>query len=231
MAYPLGGQALINAILFYVEGQCMKLLQPQGGTHDQSIPNSIVSGAIAGGVQSIVCSPMELIKLRMQVQGMGEARSARNHTYRGPWQTTKLIWQKDGFRKGIMKGFNMTIARECTSFGLYFSSYRFFCKAFASTEGSVDDLGLFWRSLSGGMTGCVVWIASYPFDVVKTKIQTDGISGKHVYHGSWDCFKKLYAKNGSKVFFKGLNPCLVRGFLNNFSLLPAADYVKKYWPW
>ena len=229
MAYPLAGQAFINAIVFAVEGYTMSILQPEGGRLKTF--NSVISGATAGGVQSIVCSPMELIKLHMQLQGMGISNTDVKN-YKGPWRTTVDIWKKDGLRIGIMKGFWLTVARECTSFGLYFSSYRFFCQIFAGSSGkSLDELSIYWRSLSGGMTGCVVWIASYPFDVAKTKFQTDGISGKPEYRGSLDCMRKLYANHGLRIFYKGLSPCLVRGFLNSFALLPATDYVKKYWPY
>jgi solute carrier family 25 carnitine/acylcarnitine transporter 20/29 len=227
MAYPLGGQALINSIIFLVEGQCMSVLQPEGGKLKMS--NSVISGATAGAIQSIVCSPMELIKLHMQLQGMGEG--GRDVSYRGPLRTTIDIWKAKGMRRGLMKGFWSTVYRESISFGLYFSSFRFFCQLFAGKESSIDDLGVSWLSLAGGMTGCVVWIASYPFDIVKTKLQTDGISTNRLeYKGTWDCMKKLYRTSGIRVFYKGLSPCLIRGFLNSYALLPAAEYVKRYWP-
>lgn len=227
MMYPLIGQAIINAMIFSVEGQCMRILQPEGGKLKTT--NSIISGFVAGFVQSTVCSPMELIKLRMQLQGMGE--SGKGPTYRGPWQTTVDIWKKDGIRRGIMKGFWLTVGRECTAFSLYFSSFRFFTETMAGPNSSSDSLGPFWLGLAGGMTGCVVWIASYPFDVPKTKFQGDAVHGPAEYTGSYDCIKKLFKGYGPRIFYKGFNPCLVRGFLNGFALLPSVEYVKRYWPW
>lgn len=226
MAYPLAGQAFINAIIFSVEGQCMKYLQPEGGKLRTF--NSIISGATAGFVQSLVCSPMELIKLRMQMQGVGQ--QGKSASYRGPWDTSMDILKKDGIRKGIMKGFWLTVGRECVSLGLYFSSFRFFSNTIAGPDSSMDSLGPLWLGVAGGMTGCVVWLASYPFDVPKTKFQLDGAgSGKFEFSGSIDCICKLYSNHGWRIFYKGINPCLVRGFLNGFALLPTAEYVKRYW--
>lgn len=227
MTYPLAGQVLINAIIFSVEGQCMNFLQPEGGKLRTA--NSILSGIVAGFVQSTVCSPMELIKLRMQLQGLGETGKRAN--YKGPWNTSVEIWKKNGLKNGIMKGFWLTVGRECTSFGLYFSSFRFFSDKIAGPDNSMDTLGPLWLGLAGGMTGCVVWIASYPFDVPKTKFQTDGASAKPEYTGSLDCCRKLYSGFGWLVFYKGINPCLIRGFLNGFALLPTVECVKRYWLW
>ena len=224
MLYPFIGQAFINAIIFSVEGQCMRILQPEGGKLKTF--NSVISGCVAGFVQSTVCSPMELIKLKMQLQGMGEG--GKGPAYRGPWQTTIDIWRKDGIRRGVMKGFWLTVGRECTAFSLYFSSFRFFTETIAGPDDSMDNLGPLWLGLAGGMTGCVVWIASYPFDVPKTKFQGDCIAE---FTGSVDCMRKLYRRYGWGIFYKGINPCLVRGFLNGFALLPAVEYVKRYWPW
>ena len=224
MAYPLLGQALINAIVFSVEGQCMRILQPEGGKLKTF--NSVISGFVAGFVQSTVCSPMELIKLKMQLQGMGE--SGKGPAYRGPWQTTIDIWRKDGIRRGVMKGFWLTAVRECVGFSLYFSSFRFFSETIAGPNDSMDNLGPLWLGLAGGMTGSFVWAVGYAFDVPKTKFQGDCTAE---YTGSVDCIRKLYRRFGWSIFYKGLNPSLVRGFLNNFALLPTVEYVKRYWPW
>lgn len=70
---PLAGMAFINAIVFGVYGNSLNAI------HDYWKRNSIdpgkseqllaigTAGAIAGFVQVVVCAPMELAKIRLQV--------------------------------------------------------------------------------------------------------------------------------------------------------------------
>jgi solute carrier family 25 carnitine/acylcarnitine transporter 20/29 len=69
--------------------------------------------------------------------------------------------------------------------------------------------------VAGGTAGVFSWITSYPFDVVKTRIQSlplKGQPGFDKYSGFWDCAKKSYREEGWRVFFRGLNSCLIRAF-------------------
>jgi len=69
MQSPLIGLSVINAIVFGVEAQTISLLgKDTTKTH-------FVSGMVAGAVQCVICSPMELAKTQMQVQGIGKRRS------------------------------------------------------------------------------------------------------------------------------------------------------------
>lgn len=65
MASPLLGLSFINAIVFGVQAEAMEVLGPE------TVFTHFISGAFAGTVQSFICSPMELAKIKMQVQGIG----------------------------------------------------------------------------------------------------------------------------------------------------------------
>ena len=69
MAFPLWSQGLFNAIFFGVyESVRMRL---DGGVFPDDRINytsAAVSAAIAGGVQAIPCTPLELAKIKLQNQ-------------------------------------------------------------------------------------------------------------------------------------------------------------------
>ena len=73
MASPLLGMAAINAIVFGVHGSCMRLIQGDSN-ETPGLGKSFIAGSAAGLVQSFICCPTELIKLRMQVQGIGQEK-------------------------------------------------------------------------------------------------------------------------------------------------------------
>ena len=66
-------------------------------------------------------------------------------------------------------------------------------------------------ALYGGIAGEALWLASYPFDVVKSKLQSDGFAaGAWRYSGAIDCARKTLAAEGIGGFWKGIGPTLLR---------------------
>ena len=62
----------------------------------------------------------------------------------------------------------------------------------------------------GGLAGEALWLASYPFDVVKSKMQSDGFGKDMRYKGMRDCFAQTYRTEGMRGFWKGIGPTLLR---------------------
>lgn len=246
MTYPLIGQAAINATVFGVEHMVHRRLQ------DSSKPrnpvNSLIAGCVAGAVQSILVCPMELIKIRMQTQGvgkqhvswinkkMGTVPAGENYagqlleTYHGPWKTTRIIFQNQGIT-GLFRGWWLTIFREVPQFGIYFCTFDLIQEGIAKFTGrSPDNLTVVQNSLAGGVTGVVTW-CWYPVDVIKSRFQSDGAIGyPKQYKGIFDCVSQSVKADGWKVLWRGLQPTLFRGFLNGFATFPVVVAIKRNWP-
>ena len=62
----------------------------------------------------------------------------------------------------------------------------------------------------GGLAGEALWLSSYPFDVVKSKMQSDGFGSQRKYESMRDCFKQTWRKEGARGFWKGIGPTLLR---------------------
>lgn len=62
----------------------------------------------------------------------------------------------------------------------------------------------------GGLAGEALWLASYPFDVVKSKMQTDGFGAQQRYRNMRDCFAQTFRAEGTRGFWKGIGPTLLR---------------------
>ena len=212
-----------------------------------NIRNSVIAGFCAGSVQTVIVSPMELIKIRMQTQNVGRATvswtmrklcrqlgiaQVTNKRYLhhgvGPVQTMKEIMRIEGIR-GIFKGWWLTYFREAPQFGIYFGTYAWIrtkMAHFANT--SPDQLGVLPLSFAGGITGVVTWLW-YPVDVIKSRYQNDGAhSTEKKYAGMIDCVKKSVKHEGIGVLVKGIQPTLVRGFFNGFVTLPIFT-LTMYW--
>ena len=62
----------------------------------------------------------------------------------------------------------------------------------------------------GGLAGEALWLSSYPFDVVKSKMQSDGFGPDMRYKSMSDCFAKTWRLEGARGFWKGIGPTLLR---------------------
>ena len=73
-----------------------------------------------------------------------------------------------------------------------------------------EDISSVKVAAYGGLAGEALWLASYPFDVVKSKMQCDGFGTAKKYASMTDCIKKTMAAEGLGGFWKGIGPTLLR---------------------
>ncbi|KAJ8669833.1 hypothetical protein QAD02_001092 [Eretmocerus hayati] len=217
MSSPMAGVAVVNAIVFGVYGQTQKLLDDSGGgnVNNGSInPNGALSshfmaGVSAGIAQSPVCSPIELAKTRLQLQ------ESKNHIS-GPLQCLRHIYKTEGLR-GIFSGFGVTLLREAPSYGVYFFTYE------ALTR-SDHPISTWHMLLAGGLAGTASWVASYPVDVVKSRLQADESSK---YSGAIDCFRKSVRSEGWSCMFRGLSSTIIRAFPTNAATFAVVTWTMR----
>lgn len=72
------------------------------------------------------------------------------------------------------------------------------------------DISTFKIAGYGGLAGEALWISSYPFDVIKSKMQTDGLGEQTRYKSMRDCFAQTWRQEGPLGFWRGVGPTLIR---------------------
>lgn len=164
--------------------------------------NIMLSGSIAGICFSFLMSPVELFRIKMQVQ-----TSDSSKIYKSSVDAAISIFKQEGI-SGVYKGYTSTLCREVFGGMIYFGVYEILLhkslekrKNFNRDLVPIKDIVLF-SSLSG--TG--YWFAVYPFDVVKSKIQAS--ENKTLSFSK--TFLSVYNTSGISGFYKGLVPCLIR---------------------
>jgi solute carrier family 25 carnitine/acylcarnitine transporter 20/29 len=192
-----------------------------------SLGQYYLAGAFAGLTNTFLSTPIEHIRIRLQTQP--HAASAR--LYAGPWDCARQLQRRAGIAHGIYRGATVTALRETQAYGVWFLTFEALMNADARrTNTARADIATWKVALYGGLAGEALWIASYPLDVVKSKMQTDGFAARAAsvaagagasakqdpavqeqrYPTMRAAFRETWRTEGMRGFWKGVGPTLLR---------------------
>ncbi|KAF2176353.1 mitochondrial carrier [Zopfia rhizophila CBS 207.26] len=164
------------------------------------------SGAFAGIANTFLSSPIEHIRIRLQTQPHGA-----NRLYNGPIDCMKKLSAHEGVLQGLYRGSAVTVLREAQAYGVWFLTFEYLMNSDAKRNNiKREEVSTFKVAFYGGLAGEALWIASYPFDVVKSKMQSDGFGGSQRYKSMRDCFRQTWRGEGMTGFWRGIGPTLLR---------------------
>ncbi|KAI1769878.1 mitochondrial carrier [Hypoxylon cercidicola] len=184
------------------------LASPGAGPRPQELSYGqyYAAGAFAGVANSVISGPIEHVRIRLQTQPHGAAR-----LYAGPADCVRKLSAHAGVLRGLYRGEAVTMYREATAYGMWFLTFEYLMNADAARNGlRRADIPAYKVALYGGLAGEALWLASYPFDVVKSKMQTDGFGKEMRYKTMRDCFAQVWRQEGMRGFWKGIGPTLFR---------------------
>ena len=159
--------------------------------------------------------------------------------------------------RALYRGLSATILRDVGGFGMYFYGVRcpfpftpplppFIITFPAATQYEAtlrlcapgqthDTLALAHRSwaallLAGGAAGVLGWIVTFPFDVLKTRMQAAHLPlrdarAQAAGSNTWNTARAMYAESGSRVFWRGLAPTLVRAVPVNMAVFGTFEGI------
>ena len=164
------------------------------------------SGAFAGLANSVLSGPIEHVRIRLQTQPHGAQR-----LYNGPIDCIRKLSAHEGVLSGLYRGEAVTIMREAQAYGFWFLTFEYLMNADAKRNNlRRDEIPQHKVALYGGLAGEALWLSSYPFDIVKSKMQSDGFGADKRYASMRDCFRQIWRVEGLRGFWKGIGPTLLR---------------------
>ncbi|XP_050384521.1 mitochondrial arginine transporter BAC2-like [Argentina anserina] len=213
MAAPLASITFQNAMVFQSYAILSRVLDTSLSTKDPPSYKGVALGGFgAGALQSLILSPVELIKIRLQLQ---------TRIQKGPREVAKSIMKAEGFR-GLFRGLGITILRDAPAHGLYFWTYEYTREQLHPGCRKSGEESLHTMLIAGGLAGVASWISCYPLDVVKTRLQAQSTYPPK-YTGIVDCFRKSVREDGYAVLWRGLGTAVSRAFLVNGAIFAAYE--------
>ncbi|WCJ40745.1 Mitochondrial substrate carrier family protein [Euphorbia peplus] len=222
MAAPLASVSFQNAMVFQIYAI---LSRSFGSSLSPNEPPSYrgvaMAGVGTGALQSFMLTPVELVKIRLQLQDKTQAKQHQIDSHRGPVSVAKSIIRKEGLR-GIYRGFGITILRDAPAHGFYFWTYEYMREQLHPGCRKNGQESLNTMLVAGGLAGVASWASCYPLDVIKTRLQAQTPSSIK-YNGILDCFRRIVAEEGYHVLWRGLSTAVARAFLVNGAIFSAYE--------
>eukprot|EP00602_Paraphysomonas_sp_CaronLab_P005113 CAMPEP_0185033846 /NCGR_PEP_ID=MMETSP1103-20130426/23210_1 /TAXON_ID=36769 /ORGANISM="Paraphysomonas bandaiensis, Strain Caron Lab Isolate" /LENGTH=274 /DNA_ID=CAMNT_0027570265 /DNA_START=26 /DNA_END=847 /DNA_ORIENTATION=+ len=170
---------------------------------DESLAvNSLVSGACAGVVCSILCAPLDIAKVRQQVQG-----SLKLKAYKGTFGAIRGIYKAEGAR-GLFKGLGTALFNVPLFWSIYWYSYENM-KVYLHKEYPTISPHLL-HITAAGVSGGIADFITNPFWVVRTRIQTlvmhpeSHLASSSARVTTPGMFMTIFREEGPLAFYKGL---------------------------
>ncbi|CAK9158932.1 unnamed protein product [Ilex paraguariensis] len=173
------------------------------------------AGAISGGVSRTVTSPLDVIKIRFQVQLEPTSSWALLHKdvyvrskYTGMLQATKDIFREEGFR-GFWRGNVPALLMVMPYTSIQFTVLHKL-KTFASGSSKKEHhirISPYLSYISGGLAGAAATVGSYPFDLLRTILASQG--EPKVYLNMRSALVDVIRTRGFQGLYAGLSTTLV----------------------
>uniref|UniRef100_A0A5B7CCL5 Mitochondrial arginine transporter BAC2 n=1 Tax=Davidia involucrata TaxID=16924 RepID=A0A5B7CCL5_DAVIN len=210
MGAPLAGVTFQNAMVFQMYAVLSRAF-------DSSVPPSYkgvaLGGVGAGAIQSLILSPIELVKIRLQLQKQKQQADC----HKGPISVAKSIYKTESLR-GIYRGLTITVLRDAPAHGVYFWTYEYLREQLHPGCRKSGQDSFKTMLIAGGLAGVASWICCYPLDVVKTRLQAQS-----KYNGIVDCFRRSIEEDGFSVLWRGLGTAVGRAFVVNGTIFTAYE--------
>jgi solute carrier family 25 carnitine/acylcarnitine transporter 20/29 len=175
--------------------------------------NDLFTAGLASGFLS---SPIELLKIRQQLDQRGADAAKLSHL-------TRSIVKNSG-ALSLFRGLSATMLREIPSFPAYFVTYEYskiYLQRLLPDDSSVSDTVAI--ATAGSLAGIAGWVFVYPIDVIKTKIQSEPSLIWKDRVSCYQMYRRLLKESGPSVFTRGFGATILRAVPTNAVIFGAYE--------
>ncbi|GLI71751.1 hypothetical protein VaNZ11_017070 [Volvox africanus] len=247
---PLVGNMVLLGIHFPAFSFVRQQLEGEDHYANFSATNTLLSGAAAGAIGSLVSTPVELVRTKMQMQrhaalGVSISSAAasspsaatappRDHQrfYHGSMDCFRQVLANHGVR-GLYRGFTSTVLRDIQGYAWFFLAYEATVNYFLHTTDpgarmamTKADLTYTQVMAAGVAAGFGLWGSMFPIDTIKSKMQADSLSQPQ-YTSTYDCLRKVIRSEGHAGLWRGFSAVMSRAIPVNAGIFLAVEVTRQ----
>ncbi|KAF5177324.1 Mitochondrial carnitine carrier [Thalictrum thalictroides] len=197
VASNIASSAPISALYIYSYESIKGALLPLLPKEYHSLVHCIAGGC-ASIATSFIFTPSERIKQQMQI----------GSHYQNCWQALVGILGKGGF-SSLYAGWGAVLCRNVPHSIIKFYTYETLKQLVMSSTQDNARPSTYQTLLCGGIAGSTAALFTTPFDVVKTRLQTQIPGSLKIYDGVFHALREISQQEGLKGLYRGLTPRLV----------------------
>eukprot|EP00850_Spirogloea_muscicola_P018083 SM000162S02361 [mRNA] locus=s162:179804:181597:+ [translate_table: standard] len=191
------GAGPAHAVYFAVYEKAKEAL---GGNEEGYHPLAhAASGALATIASDAVFTPMDVVKQRLQL---------RRSPYRGVLDCFSRILREEGVR-ALYASYKTTVIMNVPFTAVHFATYEAAKKLLMEVSPkAVDEEQLLIHVTAGGLSGALAGAITTPLDVVKTRLQCQGVCGASRFRSTSvrQAMRRIVEEEGPRALWRGLRP-------------------------
>lgn len=167
-----------------------------------------LAGSAAGMVTRALISPLDVVKIRFQLQIEQVSWRSRQGKYWGLWQATRCIMTEEGlpaFWKGHIPAQLLSVCYGAVQFASFEALTELVHK---KTVYNSQTPGVHF--ICGGLAACSATVACQPLDTLRTRFAAQG--EPKIYRNLRHAVASMFRTEGPFAFYRGLTPTLVAVF-------------------
>lgn len=202
-----------------------------------TIGQSLLAGAIAGGVEATITYPTEYVKTQLQLQ-FKESLSGGQQAFKGPWDVVQRTVKEKGI-KGLYRGLSALVTGTAAKASIRFFSFEELKKRLVDESGQLPSSRRMLAGLGAGVIEGLLVVT--PTETIKTKLIHDQNSAapkyKGLVHGMYYLHARQYRlilkgtrmivrQEGLGGIYRGVSAVILRQGANSAVRLTSYDLLK-----
>ncbi|KAL1297694.1 hypothetical protein AAFC00_006243 [Neodothiora populina] len=235
---PLVGAAVETSSLFFSYRLAQNALRMTLYPSTESLPLGalVACGAASGAFTSLLLTPIELIKCKMQVPADSNRRMVARP---GPVQLIASVYRHHGLA-GFWHGQMGTLLRETGGSAAWFGAYEAISAAFLKLREPIhgvatgkqekqEPLHFYQQMIAGAAAGVSYNFLFYPADTIKSRMQTEEVSemvGRQ-RKTFWSAGRALWHQHGIKGMYRGCGITCFRSAPSSALIFAIYEWLKR----
>ncbi|KAI8635337.1 amino acid transporter arg-13 [Xylariaceae sp. FL1651] len=238
---PLVGAAAETSSLFFFERMGREAVYASGYcSRERVLPLTALwfTGAFSGAFTSVVLTPIELVKCKVQVPTSVDGMAPKVPSI---MSVIRDVYKYEGV-KGFWHGQMGTFLREAGGCAAWFGSKETTTKMFyllneqsATTQKEKDALAtealpLWQQAVAGASAGMSYNFLFFPADTIKSRMQTSPVGGTTQNRTFMQESRALWRQSGLRGFYRGCGITVLRSAPSSAFIFIVFDGLKRHVP-
>lgn len=168
--------------------------------------DEFIAGVISGGLATLVCHPLDIVKTILQVNDGRKTRDYLSMGSKSQYIPILSSFLYNGYKseglKLFYRGLSANVLASMVSWGSYFTLYAI-CKNHIFSISSQSTVSFWEYFASSCISGAITLVVTNPLWLIKTRLLLQSNTSKYHYNNVFHGLMTIYRTDGILGLYKG----------------------------